>query len=1159
MESALPKPLRRKLEATVVKARDIAERAARNELERLSVGDKAPGKYLTDDERKLRNRLRAHGRQLGDRRKPDGIQAIAHLVTEVAYEHWHRMLFARFLAESNLLIFEDGVTPVSIQDCFDLAEEESGDRSFGWQYAANYASKMLPQIFRVDSPVFELHFAPNDQKQLEDLLAALDEEIFLASDALGWVYQFWQSKKKEEVNASEVKIGADELPAVTQLFTEPYMVAFLLDNSLGAWWAARRLSDDDLRNAGSEEELRSKAAIPGLPLEYLRFVQEEDEVGTKRWTPAAGTFDAWPDHLSELKTLDPCCGSGHFLVAAFLMLVPMRIELEALSENEAVNKVLEENVHGLELDQRCIELAAFNLALAAWKYPLAGGFRLIPELNLACSGLSITSSKEKWLALAGEDRNLQLVLESLYTVFKDAPILGSLIDPEAYLGAETLFPASRDILDSGIDNLLDNRSDASEVELRVVASGLSKAAALMRSKYHWVVTNVPYLGIGRQSDSLRNFCERNYPDAKADLANAFLERCLGFLMPDQQGLTQLIMPENWLFLYSYTAQRKKLLNSVRWNLLVNLGGGAEAFECGPGNAVNICAISLLSSGSSDAPEKNWILSGVDLTEFKNVPDKDKGIRQKAVSTVLQSDQLGNPDCRVHLGERNSLPLLGESTDSFLGLGTGDFSKYGRNIWEFPDPQPFGWARLQSAPNKQCHYGGRSFLVAWNDHYKRVRGMDSMHRERIHNQDQSGQQAWGSLGISVALSGNLKVTLYSGDLLDKSLAALIVARQELRAPIFLYCSSVEFQKAVRKIDKKIIVANGALVKVPFDESFWMEAASNAYPQGLPLPYSNNPAEWVFHGHPCGSVIWDEDTKWTARSSLRVDDTVIQAALVRLLGYRWPAELDSDMELADEQRDWAERCKPLLPFSDDDGIVCIPAVRGEQPAEQRLEALLQAAYGEEWSLSTRDKLLEAAGCKNKSLDFWLREKFFEQHCKLFQHRPFIWHIWDGLKDGFSALANYHQLDRKNLERLIYTYLDDWIRTQKHGKAEGMDGASSRLAAAEGLKQRLEQILKGEAPYDIFVRWKPLEEQPIGWNPDLNDGVRLNIRPFMTVEDVGKKGAGVLRAKPNIHWKKDRGKDVSSAPWYHLGPDYGENEGARINDHHLTLAEKQAAQAP
>ncbi|TAG35260.1 MAG: SAM-dependent DNA methyltransferase, partial [Polaromonas sp.] len=166
--------------------------------------------------------------------------------------------------------------------------------------------------------------------------------------------------------------------------------------------------------------------------------------------------------------------------------------------------------------------------------------------------------------------------------------------------------------------------------------------------------------------------------------------------------------------------------------------------------------------------------------------------------------------------------------------------------------------------------------------------------------------------------------------------------------------------------------------------------------------------------------------------------------------------------------------------------------------------------------------------------------------FQHRPFIWHVWDGQKDGFGALVNYHKLDFKKLERLIHTYLGDWIRTQEAGVASGSDGAPLRLAAAQNLKTRLQAILDGEKPHDIFVRWKPLAEQPIGWNPDLNDGVRLNIRPFMTAEVLRHN----KKPKLNITWDKDRGKDVESAPWFKV---FG---GERINDHHLMLAEKMAA---
>jgi hypothetical protein len=318
----------------------------------------------------------------------------------------------------------------------------------------------------------------------------------------------------------------------------------------------------------------------------------------------------------------------------------------------------------------------------------------------------------------------------------------------------------------------------------------------------------------------------------------------------------------------------------------------------------------------------------------------------------------------------------------------------------------------------------------------------------------------------------------------------------------------------------------------------------------MPYTDDPTQWIFHGHPCGSVIWDEKQKWTAHGPLRTDDSVLHVATARLLGYRWPAELDTNMELADEQREWVKRCGALAGYADDDGIVCIPPVRGEASASDRLLNLLAAAYGDAWSNDTLAALLKSADHAGKTLETWLREKFFTQHCKQFQHRPFIWHIWDGLRDGFAALVNYHKLDAKLLETLIYTYLGDWISRQKQDIASHVDGAQERLAAAEALKKKLELILEGEAPYDIFVRWKPLEKQPIGWDPDLNDGVRLNIRPFLTVPDVGKKGAGVLRDKPNINWNKDRGKDVESAPWYHVF------DGDRINDHHLTLTEKRDA---
>ena len=312
-----------------------------------------------------------------------------------------------------------------------------------------------------------------------------------------------------------------------------------------------------------------------------------------------------------------------------------------------------------------------------------------------------------------------------------------------------------------------------------------------------------------------------------------------------------------------------------------------------------------------------------------------------------------------------------------------------------------------------------------------------------------------------------------------------------------------------------------------------------------------------------MVWDEAEKRTAHGPLRTDTTVLQVAVARLLGYRWPAEQDASMELADEQRAWVRHCAALRAWADEDGIVCIPSIRGEPTATERLLELLAAAFGNAWNDGVLAKLL--AETDSPSLDDWLRNRFFEQHCKLFHHRPFVWHIWDGRKrDGFHALVNYHNLaesgskGRQLLESLTYSYLGDWIARQQDGVKRSEGGAEDRLAAALELQKRLIAILEGEPPFDIFIRWKPVEEQPIGWEPDINDGVRLNIRPFMAQEiPSGKKGAGILRAKPNIHWKKDRGKEPvreqEQFPWFWNSDKF---TGERVNDVHLAIAEKRAA---
>ena len=1112
MNKSLDKKLRKQLETAVIKARNIAETAATQVLNRLSVGNNKAAEYLTDDQKNLRNRLRAHGRQLGDLLK-GGEQETKHLVVEIAYEHWHRMLFSRFLEQNNLLMYDEH-TSISLEDCQELSQDADSSlgTTDGWELAAKLASKMLPQIFRIDSPVFELKFAPEHQQELEKIIANLHTDTFQAQDSLGWVYQYWQTQKKEEVNKSGNKIGADELSAVTQLFTEPYMVSFLLDNSLGAWWVTNYPQYKDV-----------------LPLEYLRYApeqsdDEEAQENNKEYKetdiPAAGTFDGWPKSLSELKMLDPCCGSGHFLVATMLMLVPMRMKAEDLTADEAIEKILAQNIHGLELDQRCVEIAAFAVALEAWRYPGCSGYRELPSMNIAWVGQSIKAKKDDWLSLAGDDARLYKGMEVLYDTFKDAPLLGSLIDPSKTV-TEDLFHGGFNELQPLLNQALEQFEAEGNKEATIAAKGLTLAADLLSQKYELIVTNVPYLSRSKQCEKLQIYTEQNYFNAKNDIANVFLERCLE--LNTVNGVSQMVIPQNWLFLPSYKLQRKSLLQKVSWNLLARLGSGA--FDTISGEVVNVILLSLTNISLDISQE----LVGIDTSSSKTVPEKADELKNNRLLSVDQKLQLQNPGIKISLEKLQIETTLSDYANVHYGSKPGQTTRVTRRFWEISNTLNKFWMLMESSPSLQNTLSGKTEVCY---------SLDTIKNFNIKEFGVRGSAAWGEFGIIISKMSKLPYSFYLGEFFDDNTCVITSTLEE--SIIAIFCAMIEnkFQESVRLINQKVSVTKETLENTPFDLEYWTKIAQVNYPNGLPKPYSDDPTQWIFHGHPVKS------------------ESPLQVAIARLLGYRWPADIDTEMELSDEARELIKQSQTLSSHIDDDGIACLPPIRGEKAANERLEALLMDAYGSEWNTSLRNQLLEDAKCKGKSLDFWLREKFFEQHCKLFQNRPFIWQIWDGLKDGFSALVNYHQLNRQNLERLIYTYLGDWIRTQEHGVKEEIDGAVIRLQAAETLKTHLETILKGEAPYDIFVRWKPLNEQVIGWNPDINDGVRLNIRPFMTVPDVGKKDAGILRFRPNIHWKKDRSKDGESAPWYKLGLEYGESEGSRINDHHLSLKDKQQA---
>ncbi len=1038
-----------------MRGRRASEAASRAAINALGIVDVRPAAHLGRDDRDLRRGLRAKREQLGD--EPGEIEL---LVAECAYEQWHQLLFARFLAENNLLIHPQFGAPVTLVECGELAAD-LGEPD-GWAVASRFAADILPGIFRLDDPCVRLRVAPEGRLELERIVESITAQTFAADDALGWVYQHWQRERKDEVNASERKIGGADLAPVTQLFTESYMVRFLLENSLGAWWASR---------------------YPDSPLvrewRYLRV----DEGGK----PVVGAFEGWPSVVSEVTVMDPCCGSGHFLVESFEMLWRMRAEEEGLAPVAAQDAVLRDNLFGLELDPRCVQIAMFAVALQAWK--AARGWRQLPVPNLACSGIPVKASVDKWKALAGGDYRLENALVRLHVLFRDADTLGSLIDPRRAtegLDSSGTQPSFDDIDWKEIAPLLRDaatheRTDPAAAVLGADACAIADAADMLSRQPTLIATNVPWLKRGKQDEQLAAYSDRHHAVARADLATTFLHRWLRRQSPEPTAA--FVSPQVWLTLGTYKSFREWMLTDLDWKLVARLGSGA--FETISGEVVNplLAVLAGQAAGSSFA--------AVDVPAGTSAREKAEWLRTSELLMCDQNSERLNPDSRVTFSaaSRGSTDLLSAYADGLVGMQTSDDPRYRFFFWEVFEWGEV-WEPLQDVPEQNVGSSGCTGIVRWEQGHGSLSTVSRAWQ---------GRKAWGRSGVIVSRFGTFNASLYGGHKFHQNAAVILPFHEDLTAAVLAYCQSEVFEADVRRIDKKMNVTNATLVKVPFDAERWRREADRLGP--LREPHSDDPTEWLFNGRPESAT------------------EPLQAAVARLLGYRWPEQVDSD---------------DLNPLADGDGIVCLPSVLGERSAADRLQELLARAFGGTWSPARAAELLALAGSKKGNLDLWLRDEFFKAHCQTFKNRPFIWHVWDGRKDGFSALLNYHRLDRPTLERLAYTYLGDWVERQAAGAREDVVGAEERLVAARDLQRKLELILVGDPPYDIYVRWKPYAEQAIGWAPDLDDGVRLNVRPFVQAE--------VLRARFNVKWEKDRGKDADGSE--------------RHNDFHLTNAQKHAA---
>ena len=428
--------------------------------------------------------------------------------------------------------------------------------------ACNAYNKVMPFLFQKIDDYTEL-LLPDDLMKENSILMktrdAITEDVAADGvEVIGWLYQFYISEKKDEVMGKTVK--TEDIPAATQLFTPDWIVRHLVQNSLGRLWMLNH------PNSKLADEM-----------EYYIPPTEEDKDFLEVKSP------------EELKICDPCCGSGHMLTYAFDLLVKI-YEEEGYDRRKIPTLILLKNLHGVEIDTRAGELAAFVLTMKAREYDS----RFLRRENSPRPQICVLENfSDQWSVVSGQFEEackqvgckLDDFLHDL-NLFQQADCMGSLLHPT--LSSEKLMALSEYFSDHW--SLTTDHSLFEDVESNKLQKVLYQADYLSR-KYHVVVTNPPYMGGKGMNADLKRFAERLYPDSKSDLFAMFIERCLELVQ--HQGTIGMITMQSWMFLSSFEKLRTKLLDENTILSMAHLG--ARGFDSIGGEVVQTTAFTMTNT------------------------------------------------------------------------------------------------------------------------------------------------------------------------------------------------------------------------------------------------------------------------------------------------------------------------------------------------------------------------------------------------------------------------------------------------------------------------------------------------------------------------------------------------------------------------------------
>lgn len=1132
--------------------------------------DSVGGKVLAADEKKQRQALIAEINDKGYKQ----------VMEEVAYTWFNRFSALRFMEvngylPSHVRVFTDeennfkpqiiteaihlDLDELDMEKVFEYKEAEDEEKLYKYLLITqcNALNRILPGMFQKIGDYTELLFPDNLLREgsvIQQMIELIPGDDWKdAVQIIGWLYQYYNSEKKDDVFAAlkkNVKITKENIPAATQLFTPDWIVRYMVENSLGRLWLEGH--QDVKEQLLPTEEEQSAYAAGNRDSEdtkwhyYLEEAEQEPEVQAQLAEIRKEYAALTPD---QLKVIDPCSGSGHIL--AYMFDVLMKIyESYGYTTREAVASIVENNLYGLDIDDRAAQLAYFAVMMKARQYDRRFFSRGIqPHVYAIVESNHVDKFAVDYFC--NGDAKLTAAMDTIIRELHDAKEYGSIL---------TITPQDWSALYDRFSEITEDINMSRETALKELLPLVQVAEALAQ-KYDVVVTNPPYMGLSNGNSKLNNYVKKEYPDGKADFCTCFMIKCME--MCKQNGKMSMINIPAWMSLVSFENLRKKFIENYIIDNMLHFGRGIFGSDFGS------VAFAITKYNNS-----NFIGTYMRLFDkqgdVETVEEKNRRFFNEKKYNCSGKEYLAIPGTPIaywlshNFFSTFNAKQLGEVLVTREGMATADNDRFLR-LWSEVNVESIGfraqneqecidskkkWFPYQKGGEYRKWYGNQNYLVNWENGGYEVKHNFDKKTGRLRSHNYNGEYAfregltWTSLSIS-----SISVR-YSpeGFLFDsKGAMGFCDNGKDLMRAIALLNSKVgsEYLKIFSPtVDFKV----GDVIQIP-DFAQKDEFISELTKRCIELSkedWDSYETSWDFQHHPLlrkVSTIEDAFNQWQDEcdirfNQLKANEEELNRIFIDIYGLQneltpeiedkdvtvYKAELGRDIRsfisyavgcmfgrysldidgFAYVGGDWdASKYKSFS--ADKDNII---PICDDEYFEDDIVGLFVEFVKTVYGAGTLDENLkfiaDALGGNGQPQDVirnYFLNDFYADHCSRYSvtgsgKRPIYWLFDSGKKNGFKALIYMHRYQPDTIARIR----TDYVHEQQARYRTAIADLEQRIAnASTGERVKLNKKLTALQAQDTEIRTYEekihhLADQMI--SIDLDDGVKKNYAIFQDV---------------------------------------------------------------